>query len=362
MSTTTAIVIALVLLAGNAFFVGAEFAVLSAKRSQIEPLAAAGNRRAQTVLWAMEHVSLMLACAQLGVTVCSTGLGMVAEPALAHMLEVPLHALGVEALAHPIAMAIALAIVVYLHVVLGEMVPKNLAVSTPEKAVLWFGPPLVLLARVVRPIIVALNWLANHAVRLSGVEPRDEVASAFTAEEVQSIVEHSQAEGVLQDDLGLLSGALEFSEKTARDVMVPVGSLVTLTEGVTPDDVERLVAEHGFSRFPVLATGIPEDNGTPAAQGGAAADDERLIGYLHLKDVLYAAGEARTEPVALWRVRALASVRPGDEVEDALRVMQRSGAHLARVVGEGGELQGVVFLEDILEELVGEVRDAMQRR
>ncbi|RPF22591.1 hemolysin family protein [Myceligenerans xiligouense] len=360
MSTTTAIVIAVVLLAGNAFFVGAEFAVLSAKRSQIEPLAAAGNRRAQTVLWAMEHVSLMLACAQLGVTVCSTGLGMVAEPALAHMLEVPLHALGVEALAHPIAMAIALAIVVYLHVVLGEMVPKNLAVSTPEKAVLWFGPPLVLLARAVRPVIVALNWLANHAVRLTGVEPRDEVASAFTAEEVQSIVEHSQAEGVLQDDLGLLSGALEFSEKTAGDVMVPVGSLVTLTEGVTPDDVERLVAEHGFSRFPVLAAASPEDAAVPGAR--AMADDERLVGYLHLKDVLYAAGEARTEPVALWRVRALASVRPGDEVEDALRVMQRSGAHLARVVGEGGELQGVVFLEDILEELVGEVRDAMQRR
>ncbi|MBO0608854.1 hemolysin family protein [Myceligenerans salitolerans] len=360
MSTTTAIVVALVLLAGNAFFVGAEFAVLSAKRSQIEPLAAAGNRRAQTVLWAMEHVSLMLACAQLGVTVCSTGLGMVAEPALAHMLEVPLHALGAEALAHPIAMAAALAIVVYLHVVLGEMVPKNLAVSTPEGAVLWFGPPLVVLARVVRPVIVALNWLANHAVRLTGVEPRDEVASAFTAEEVQSIVEHSQAEGVLKDDLGLLSGALEFSEKTAVDVMVPVGSLVTLTEGVTPDDVERLVAEHGFSRFPVLAAPASEGDGADGLDGRAA--DERLIGYLHLKDVLYATGTARTEPVALWRVRALASVRPGDEVEDALRVMQRSGAHLARVVGEGGELRGVVFLEDILEELVGEVRDAMQRR
>ncbi|GAB4084106.1 hemolysin family protein [Myceligenerans cantabricum] len=362
MSTTTAILIAVALLAGNAFFVGAEFAVLSAKRSAVEPLAAAGNRRAQTVLWAMEHVSLMLACAQLGVTVCSTGLGIVAEPALAHLLEEPLHAIGASpALAHPIAMAIALTIVVYLHVVLGEMVPKNLAVARPEKAVLWFGPPLVLLARVVRPVIGALNWLANHTVRLAGVEPRDEVASAFTAEEVQSIVQHSQAEGVLRDEQGLLAGALEFSGKTAGDVMVPVGSLVSLAEGVTPDEVERLVAEHGFSRFPVLSAGSVVGGG---ADGGAGGDGDggRLIGYLHLKDVLYAAGEARTEPVALWRVRALASVRPGDEVEDALRVMQRSGAHLARVVGDGGALLGVVFLEDILEELVGEVRDAMQRR
>ncbi|MBL0884902.1 hemolysin family protein [Myceligenerans indicum] len=361
MSTTTAIMVALALLAGNAFFVGAEFAVLSAKRSAIEPLAASGNRRAQTVLWAMEHVSLMLACAQLGVTVCSTGLGMVAEPALAHLLEEPLHAIGASpALAHPIALAIALAIVVYLHVVLGEMVPKNLAVSAPEKAVLWFGPALVLLARAVRPVVTALNWLANHAVRAVGIEPRDEVASAFTAEEVQSIVEHSQAEGVLEDEQGLLAGALEFSGKTAGDVMVPVDGLVTLTEGVTPDEVERLVAEHGFSRFPVLSDELPEETVTGASPGEAA--DERLIGYLHLKDVLYATGAERNEPVALWRVRALASVRPGDEVEDALRVMQRSGAHLARVVEEGGGLLGIVFLEDVLEELVGEVRDAMQRR
>ena len=357
MSTTTAIVIAVGLLAGNAFFVGAEFAVLSAKRSAIEPRAQAGDRRARTALWAMERVSLMLACAQLGVTVCSTGLGIVAEPAIAHALEDPLRRIGAsEDLAHPIAMAIALTIVVYLHVVLGEMVPKNLAVSGPEKAVLWFGPPLVVVARVVKPVITALNWLANHAVRLTGVEPRDEVASAFTAEEVQSIVEHSQAEGVLRDEQGLLAGALEFSGKTAGDVMVPVGSLVTLTEGVTPEDVEHLVAEHGFSRFPVLAASTTADAATDAEDM-----DGRLIGYLHLKDVLYATGEARTAPVALWRVRALASVRPGDEVEDALRVMQRSGAHLARVVGDDGGLLGVMFLEDILEELVGEVRDAMQR-
>ncbi|MFD2026176.1 hemolysin family protein [Promicromonospora aerolata] len=348
MNTTTALVIGLVLLAGNAFFVGAEFAVISARRSAIEPLAAAGDRRAVTVLWAMEHVSLMLACAQLGVTVCSTGLGIVAEPALAHLLEGPLHSMGVsDSLTHPIALVIALSLVVYLHVVLGEMVPKNLAVSGPDKAVMWFGPPLVLLARVLRPVIGGLNWVANHAVRLAGVEPKDEVASAFTAEEVQSIVEHSQAEGVLRDEQGLLAGAIEFSNRTASEVMVPVDGLVAVDETSTPDDVERLVSKHGFSRFPVVTHG---------------AEGDELVGYLHLKDVLYATGPARFEPVAVWRVRALAAVAPDDEVEDALRVMQRSGSHLARVEGTGGELLGVVFLEDILEELVGEVRDAMQRR
>lgn len=345
MSNATALLVGLLLLAGNAFFVGAEFAVISARRSAIEPRAEAGERRAQTVLWAMEHVSLMLACAQLGVTVCSTGLGIVAEPALAHLLEPPFAALGLpEQLVHPVALVIALAVVVYLHVVLGEMVPKNLAVAGPEAAALWFAPPLVLVARVVRPVIAVLNWIANHAVRLTGVEPRDEVASAFTAEEVASIVEHSQAEGVLHDEQGLLTGAIEFSERTAADVMVPPEDLVTVAPGVTPDDVEHLVARTGFSRFPVRAAG-----------------DGPFLGYLHLKDVLYASNGDRAEPVPSWRVRALASVRPHDEVEDALRAMQRSGAHVARVEDADG-VRGLVFLEDILEELVGEVRDAMQRR
>lgn len=345
MSTGVAITIGILLLAGNAFFVGAEFAVLSARRASIEPLAAAGSRRARTVLWAMEHVSLMLACAQLGVTVCSTGLGIVAEPALARVIEKPLAAIGIgSAWVHPIAFVLALAIVVYLHVVLGEMVPKNLAVASPEKAVLWFGPPLVMIGRAVAPIIGALNWIANHVVRWGGVEPKDEVNSTFTAQEVQSIVQHSRAEGVLKDQQGLLSGAIEFSERTASDVMVPVDGLVRVAEGCTPDDVERLVARTGYSRFPV--------------------EDRRgeIVGYLHIKDVLYAADDeaARLAPVPGWRVRALATSTPDAEIEDALRAMQRSGAHLARVDGNDG-VRGIVFLEDILEELVGEVRDAMQR-
>ncbi len=343
MSTWPALALVVVFLAGNAFFVGAEFAVISARRSAIEPLAAAGDRRARTVLWAMEHVSLMLACAQLGITVCSTSLGLVAEPALARLVERPLHALGAGgAWTHPVAFVVALLVVVYLHVVLGEMVPKNLAVAGPDRAVLAFGPPLVWLGRVVRPVITALNWLANHAVRLVGIEPRDEVASSFTAEEVQSIVERSAAEGLLDDEQGLLSGALEFSDRTARDVMVAVADLVRIDEGATPDEVEHLVGRTGFSRFPVCDEG------------------RRLVGYLHVKDVLYADEATRFEPVPTWRVRQLAVVRPDDEVEDTLAAMQRSGAHLARV-DEAGAAVGVVFLEDILEELVGEVRDAMQR-
>ncbi len=342
MSAPLALALAVLFLAGNAFFVGAEFAVISARRSSIEPRAEAGDRRARTVLWAMEHVSLMLACAQLGITVCSTSLGLVAEPAIAHAISGPLDALGVRpGLTHPIAFVLAVLVVVYLHVVLGEMVPKNLAVSGPDRAALTFGPPLVWLGRVLRPVITALNWLANHAVRLAGVEPRDEVASTFTAEEVQSIVERSAAEGLISDEQGLLSGALEFSDRTAGDVMVPLAAVVPVEAGATPDEVEHLVARTGFSRFPVR-------------------DGEDLVGSPHVKDVLYADATTRVPPVPAWRVRARAVVGPDDEVEDALAAMQRSGSHLARVDREGSAV-GVVFLEDILEELVGEVRDAMQR-
>lgn len=365
MSPGLAAALGVLLLAANAFFVGAEFAVVSARRSAMEPLAAAGSARARTVLWAMEHVSLMLACAQLGITVASVSLGVVAEPAVAHVIEGPLAALGVPAAAvHPVAVVIALALVVYLHVVLGEMVPKNLAVAGPDRAALWFGPPLVWVARVVSPVISALNWVANHVVRAAGVEPKDEVASAFTVEEVQSIVRRSQAEGLLHDAQGLLAGAIEFSDRAAGDVMVPVSDLVSVPRGCTVDDVERLVARTGFSRFPVV-----DDDGVP-------------VGYLHLKDVLYAGPGERGLPVPAWRVRALAEVAPDDEVEEALAAMQRTGAHLARVVRsstagaaapgsrggghpagpDGDQVLGVVFLEDILEELVGEVRDAMQRR
>lgn len=343
MNTGTALLVAAGLLAANAFFVGAEFAIMSVRRSQIEPLAAAGSRSAVTVLWAMEHVSLMLACAQLGITICSTGLGVVAEPAIAHAVEEPLLALGLpEQGSHVVGFTLALALVVYLHVVVGEMVPKNLAVAGPERAALWFGPPLVLVSRAVSPLIRLLNWVANAILRALGVEPKDEVASAFTAEEVAAIVERSRAEGTIADDLGLLTGAIEFSEATAASVMVPMGRLVSLAPDCTPEDVERAVARTGYSRFAVV-----DSSG-------------RALGYLHLKDVLDAEGEARRAPVPAERIRPMAVVGPTDEVEEVLAVMQRTGAHLATVLSDDREL-GVVFLEDILEELVGEVRDAMQR-
>ena len=258
-----------VLLVANAFFVGAEFAVISARRSQIEPLAEKGSRAAKTALYAMEHATLMLATSQLGITICSLLILNVSEPAIHHLLVYPLGLTGWgEAIIDTVAFVIALLLVSYLHVVFGEMVPKNLAFSVPDRAVLLLATPLVWVSKLFYPVIVALNWIANHIVRLFKVEPKDEAASTFTLDEVATIVNQSRIEGVLDDASGAVAAAVEFTDKKARDIAVPLSSLVTLPEGATPADVERAVAKHGFSRYVIIdAEGAP-------------------LGYVHLKDVL----------------------------------------------------------------------------
>ncbi|MDR0432737.1 MAG: hemolysin family protein [Bifidobacteriaceae bacterium] len=334
------LIVAVVLLLLNAYFVAAEFALMSVRRSQVEQAADAGDRRAGTVLAALEQVSQMLTLVQLGVTIASTGLGALAEPALAHLLEVPTARLGLAG-THVIASTLALAIVIYLHVVIGEVVPKNLALARPVRLALALVPPLAVVARALRPLIRLLTWLAGGLVRMAGADPRDEVRSAFTAQEVASMVARSRAEGVLDDAEGLVTGSLEFSDLTAADVMVPLDALVCVPPQVTPEQVERQVAQTGFSRFPVA-----EPGGSPA-------------GYLHVMDVVLAEGEQRHRPIDPEKIRTLPTVTPGSEIEDVLTAMQRTGTHLA---GVGHEPVGVVFLEDIIEELIGEIRDSMQRR
>jgi CBS domain containing-hemolysin-like protein len=345
MSHAAALWLSLFLLLGNAFFVGAEFAVMTARRSRLEPLAAAGSKRAKVSLEALEQVASLLTTAQLGITLCSVGLGAVAEQALDEMIRPRLHALGVsESLSVPIALMLALLIVAYLHVVVGEMVPKNLSIAGPQQAALLLAPALLFISKALRPVIALMEGLAKAMVRRLGIEPKDELTSAFTADEVQLIVAESHREGLIESNRhGLARRALEFSDRVAGDVAVPLSALVTLSFGATPDDVEHLVAKCGFSRFVI----------TDAAG--------EVAGYLHLKDVLYAEDALRSAPVPAKRVRSLATVRSGDEVEDVLATMQHTGAHLARVVDPEGRVSGVVFLEDVLEELVGEVTDFSQR-
>jgi len=234
-------------------------------------------------------------------------------------------------------------IVSFLHVIFGEMVPKNLSFSVPDRAVLLLAPPLVFIATIFRPIIFALNATANGALRLFGVEPKSEANSAFTVDEVANIVAQSTREGVLTDSTGTLNAAFEFTDKKAQDVAVGMQQLVTLPEDATPADVEKAVARHGFSRY-VLVNGAAEPSG-----------------YLHLKDVIDLDEDEFNEPVPPKRIRQLISIYRSTDLEDALATMRRSGVHVARVFDETGATKGVLFLEDIIEELVGEVQDATRR-
>src|SRR5207342_468533 len=301
MSSTTAVVLAILLLFGNAFFVAAEFALVSARRTQIEPRAEEGSRFARTTLRAMENMSLVIGVNQLGITVCSLVLGAVAEPTVAHLLEPPLEALHVPAsFIHPIAFAVGLAVVVYLHVVLGEMIPKNIALAGPDRAALVLGPPIWGFVTVLRPVIVVINAMAATVLRLFDVRLMDEVSSTYTREEVAALVEESRGEGLIEPaEYDRLAGALGFTEKPVSTVLMPPASLTTVRRGSTAADVEALCASTGFSRFPV------------------ESDDGELLGYLHIKDVLETDDARRQRVIEDKWTRPFATVAADDLLHDA---------------------------------------------
>ncbi len=332
----------LVLLLGNAFFVAAEFALISARRAQIEPRAEAGSKPAKLTLRAMEKVSLMLATTQIGVTVCSLLILLIAEPSIHLLLEAPLESLGWEPeVISAVSFGLTLTIVTFLHVLLGEMVPKNISFAIPERAALVLVPLLFGLAIAFKPIVVSLNAMANGVLWLVRVTPKNEANTAYTLDQVEDIVEHSTREGVLLDASGALSNTFEFTEKKVSDVAVAIKDLVIFNESVSPKEIEQAVAKYGFSRYPVKG------------------DDGELIGYLHLKDVIDL--PLSEDPVPTKRIRNLISLPASMEIEAALASMRRTQAHMTKTFDAHGVVTGVLFLEDILEELVGEVQDATRR-
>lgn len=338
MSTGVAIGVAVVLLGLNGFFVGAEFALISARRTVIEPQAAT-SRAARITLGTMENVSLKMAGAQLGITVCSLGLGALGEPAVAALIEPGFAALGLpEAVLHPVAFALALLIVVYLHVTVGEMVPKNIALALPDRAALILAPPLVGIVTVLRPVIALLNWFANLTLRLVKVTPKDEMTSAFTRDEVAGLVAQSHREGLL--DVGeeqLVTGALRFSERSADTVAVPLADIVTVDASATPAEIEAAAHRSGYSRLPV--------RGDPAG---------RFVGYLHIKDVLAVPAGQRHRPISTDHIRALPTLAPDTPLTSALAEMRRPGTHLCGVGTDPDRPTAVIALDDVLTELVGD--------
>ncbi len=333
-----------VLLAVNGFFVALEFALLGSRRSRLEPLAEAGDKAAQRSLDAMRDLSAQLAGAQLGITVASLILGLVGEPAMAHLLEpvVKLVPFVPDSWAHGVAGVIGLLIVVFAHMVLGEMVPKNLTLTHPEATLRLITLPNKAYLTLVRPLVWVLNVLANLGVRAFGVEPRDELASAHTAEELAVLVAASREEGTIQGFAAdLLSGVLDFGGRPVSSVMVPRDEICTIPATATPAQAEAVVLDQGHSRLPVLGAGGIDD----------------VLGFLHAKDLLHLAPTAAQLPMPPRLLRRMLVVPPERSMEDLLLAMRRSRVHFALVTEADGTTAGLVTLDDLLEELVGEITD-----
>lgn len=331
------------LLAANGFFVGAEFALIAARRTKIEQLAGTGDRRAKTALKAIRELSLMLAGAQLGITMASLGLGAVAEPAIAHAIEGALE--GVvdipSSLLHTISFVIALTIVVFFHMVIGEMAPKNIAISRPEQSALVMAGPMRMFVLVFRPFLSLLNSFANGCLRLMRVEPKDELLSVHTAEEIGVMVSESAKSGLLRDvEHRLLSGAVEFGDRDAGSVMIPRIDMTAIPLDSSPADIERVVLDSGHTRLPVFSE-----------------DMDHILGFVHSKDILSISDEARNKRVPRRIIRPLLVVPESRKLHPLLLDMRRERKHFALVIDEHGGTAGVVSLEDLLEELVGDILD-----
>jgi CBS domain containing-hemolysin-like protein len=332
----TKVLITVVLLLGNAIFVGSEFALIASRRTVIEPLAET-SRRARWALSAMNQIPLMIAGAQLGITVCALLLGAISEPALAHLLEGPFHALGVPDRAlHPVAFVLALGIVVFLHTVIGEMVPKNITLAGPELSALWLGPAMLVFCLATKPLLLAMKWASRAVLRIWRVEATDAVKTVFTAEELAGLVSQARTEGLLDaEEHARITGALALGRRTAADALRPWAQVTTVAEDVSPASLEVLATRTGRSRFPVVHRAT-----------------RRVLGFVHVKDVLGYEGPRRTAPVPEEIVRSLAVVPPERTLAELLLSMRRERRHMV-LVSDGRAALGVVTLDDVLTAVVG---------
>ena len=344
-----ALLVTVLLLAANAFFVAVEFALVASRRTKLESMADDGHAGARRALGSIRDLSLQLTGAQLGITIASLLLGFVAEPTIAHGLESLLHDVVElpESVTTTIGFVVALSIVVFFHMVLGEMVPKNIAIAGPEKTLLALDLPNRAYLWLFRPVLFVLNKLANGAVRLLGVEPADEVSDVHTSDELAEMISASREEGLIADVQDqLLRGALAIGEAPVGTLMVPRDRIGFVERSATATEAEAAVVRTGHSRLLVVGDGGLDD----------------VLGFIHAKDLLTIPEAVRDRALPLGRIRRIPIVRSNVVVDDALYALQRARVHLAVVADDAGRTVGLVSLEDMLEELVGDIIDESDRR
>lgn len=330
MSFPMALFVTVLLLIGSGFFVAAEFALVAAKRHRMEKAAAEGRGGARAAVAGMRELSLMLAGAQLGITVCTLGLGSVSKPAISHELDPLLHRLGLpSAVSYGVAFAVAMIVVVFLHMVVGEMAPKSWAIAHPERSAMLLSPPFRAVVKSVRPLISVLNRMSNALVRLCRVTPRDELASVHNREQLTHLVAESERLGLISEtDSELLTRSLTEPETPVRELQVPESEIVSVDGGAGVDEILRIAAERDRTRLLVREDGV-------------------VLGSVHARDAVVARSRGRAAGA-----RALA--RPVPELTDdatvaeAIDLLRRRRASLAVVRDGSGRLTGMVSLDDLL--------------
>ena len=341
--TVWLLLVSLLLVLANGFFVAAEFALTAARRERLEQRERDGDPRAKLALASIRELALMLAGAQLGITMASLGLGYVAEPAIAHLLERGAGLIGdvPSGILQSVSFVVALAIVSFLHMVVGEMAPKNITIAEPESSALWVAIPFRVFVNVFRPFIHVLNWLANLCLRAFGIEPVDELRPTHTADEIGAMIAESAAEGAIDPvEHRLLSGAIVFGDLDAGAVMVPRTEMKAVSVSATPADLEQLVIDTGHTRFPVYGKSL-----------------DNIFGFFHSRDLFKIAPAEYDRPLPRRFIRPMLIVPESRRLHPLLFDMRRERKHLALVIDEHGGTAGMVTLEDLVEEIVGEIRD-----
>jgi magnesium and cobalt exporter, CNNM family len=344
MLTVAGLFAVVLLVLANGFFVASEFALVGVRRSRIATLAQTGDGRAQRLLGLVDNLNAYISATQLGITLASLGLGWLGEPAIAHLLEkLP----GLErlppAVMETLAFGIAFTIITFLHIVIGELAPKTLALERAERVALAIAWPMQMFYRAFRWPIRLLDWAGTRTVRLFGLHPSGDHASIYTSEELRQLVDISTKSGHLEaDEQALINRVFDFADAEVREAMIPRTSVVALSVTATLDEAEKLFCEMGYSRLPVYRDRLDE-----------------VVGVLFMKDLVTclrrdrAGEEFQLEKLLHPPMFIPATARLGN----ALAQMQAARTHLAFVIDEHGGIEGIVTLEDLLEEIVGEIND-----
>jgi CBS domain containing-hemolysin-like protein len=343
------LVIVVVLIAINAYFVATEFALVAVRRTRIEQRLRGGDRRAKYVSEALDHPDDFISAAQLGITVASIAIGYIAEDSI-HALIVPyLHAINfsvpfvnASVTGHIIATLLTLIIVTYLHVVLGEQVPKMIAIQKAEPVALWTTRPTQIVGKIFRPFIKVMSGSASGIMRMMGLEPTGVHSVAHSPEEIRMLVEQSHEEGEIETEQEqMIQGVFEFPETLAREIMTPRPDIIALDVNATMEEVMNLLIEEGHSRIPVYEENL-----------------DNIVGVLLVKDLLpYMAGTKGEAFVLRELLREPYFVPDTKRISELLVELRTKNVHLAIVLDEFGGTEGIVTLEDLLEEIVGEIYD-----